>query len=282
MEIRKVSQDKTFFRPWESNSGPSNTSNGVIKLPNLDHKDCEGVPKKLPKFQTPDSVALSPKKLPLGKPSPGFDDITSAVQINKHLQDLGMLYFGNNYNRSFLDTSPNQAFNSIGSHFPKSVSPANSSSTEQPGTMLPKTYTSIPSLSFTRRHMLNAWDNNVLQLSQFLNFQNSFKLPRSGAIPHQHVNNFKIHSLNGSSQSLFSPDLKKGWVGGTGSVVPGVDLARTSAKNDKKIFSCKICDKTYSSLGALKMHIRTHTLPCKCHICGKAFSRPWLLQGHIR
>merc|ERR1712135_96048 len=30
------------------------------------------------------------------------------------------------------------------------------------------------------------------------------------------------------------------------------------------------------------MHIRTHTLPCVCHICGKAFSRTWLLQGHIR
>lgn len=50
----------------------------------------------------------------------------------------------------------------------------------------------------------------------------------------------------------------------------------------KKSFDCSFCPKTYTSLGALKMHIRTHTKPCKCHLCGKAFSRPWLLNGHIR
>lgn len=51
---------------------------------------------------------------------------------------------------------------------------------------------------------------------------------------------------------------------------------------DKKAKRCEYCGKIYVSIPAYSMHIRTHVQNCKCHICGKSFSRPWLLQGHIR
>ena len=45
---------------------------------------------------------------------------------------------------------------------------------------------------------------------------------------------------------------------------------------------CPHCDKLYVSMPALSMHILTHKLTHTCHLCHKAFSRPWLLQGHMR
>jgi len=51
------------------------------------------------------------------------------------------------------------------------------------------------------------------------------------------------------------------------------------SSNAKK---CHICNKMYVSMPALSMHILTHNLSHKCEFCGKAFSRPWLLQGHLR
>uniref|UniRef100_T1KC02 C2H2-type domain-containing protein n=1 Tax=Tetranychus urticae TaxID=32264 RepID=T1KC02_TETUR len=45
---------------------------------------------------------------------------------------------------------------------------------------------------------------------------------------------------------------------------------------------CPTCHKIYVSMPALAMHVLTHNLNHKCDVCGKAFSRPWLLQGHMR
>ncbi|XP_071758914.2 transcriptional repressor scratch 1-like [Centroberyx gerrardi] len=45
---------------------------------------------------------------------------------------------------------------------------------------------------------------------------------------------------------------------------------------------CPTCHKVYVSMPALAMHMLTHDLRHECEVCGKAFSRPWLLQGHMR
>jgi len=75
--------------------------------------------------------------------------------------------------------------------------------------------------------------------------------------------------LSKSSSSSSSPPS-----GSTGGSPP--------TRSPSPLLSCPHCDKTYTSSGALKMHVRTHTLPCRCPHCDKAFSRPWLLQGHLR
>lgn len=45
---------------------------------------------------------------------------------------------------------------------------------------------------------------------------------------------------------------------------------------------CPSCGKVYVSMPALAMHVLTHNLNHACNVCGKSFSRPWLLQGHMR
>ncbi|KAI5700509.1 hypothetical protein M8J75_000008 [Diaphorina citri] len=45
---------------------------------------------------------------------------------------------------------------------------------------------------------------------------------------------------------------------------------------------CLTCGKAYVSMPALAMHLLTHKLTHACGVCGKLFSRPWLLQGHLR
>ncbi|VDL91724.1 unnamed protein product [Schistocephalus solidus] len=63
---------------------------------------------------------------------------------------------------------------------------------------------------------------------------------------------------------------------------PWSPLAPTSSYVSTASHACRLCDKVYSQPSALKMHVRTHTLPCQCAYCGKSFSRKWLLKGHER
>ncbi|CAJ0603960.1 unnamed protein product [Cylicocyclus nassatus] len=45
--------------------------------------------------------------------------------------------------------------------------------------------------------------------------------------------------------------------------------------------TCVHCQKHYKSPGALKMHLKTHSLPCVCEKCGKSFSRK-VISEHIQ
>ncbi|NXW34020.1 SCRT2 protein, partial [Phaetusa simplex] len=52
--------------------------------------------------------------------------------------------------------------------------------------------------------------------------------------------------------------------------------------DSKMARKCPGGGKAYVSMPALAMHVRGGDLKHKCDVCGKAFSRPWLLQGHMR
>ena len=52
--------------------------------------------------------------------------------------------------------------------------------------------------------------------------------------------------------------------------------------DSKQAKACPHCGKRYVSMPALSMHVLTHKRSHECNTCGKRFSRPWLLQGHLR
>jgi len=55
-----------------------------------------------------------------------------------------------------------------------------------------------------------------------------------------------------------------------------------SQKDAANVKACHVCGKEYFSRPALAMHLLTHNRKHACNICNKAFSRPWLLKGHMR
>lgn len=53
-------------------------------------------------------------------------------------------------------------------------------------------------------------------------------------------------------------------------------------EEERAVWRCRKCGKTYNSSASLRMHKRSHSRSWKCHYCEKAFSRNWLLEGHER
>lgn len=110
-------------------------------------------------------------------------------------------------------------------------------------------------------------NNNYEQQLQRLNYiQNFLLLSKAESEPPLPGSTKKLNISSASSSSSHSSKSKH------------LEEPK-SVDSSSLIFKCKSCDKCYMTSGALKMHIRTHTLPCKCKVCGKSFSRPWLLQG---
>lgn len=67
-----------------------------------------------------------------------------------------------------------------------------------------------------------------------------------------------------------------------GCTVSGNATSVDPKSQSNREFRCTHCFKSYGTAAAFHMHLRTHVQGCQCPICGKSFSRHWLLQGHIR
>ncbi|XP_045192476.2 zinc finger protein 583-like [Mercenaria mercenaria] len=53
--------------------------------------------------------------------------------------------------------------------------------------------------------------------------------------------------------------------------------------NGQKVIKCGECEKCFTLMSAYMTHLRSHMkAKSTCFLCGKVFSRSWLLKGHLR
>ncbi|KRT80623.1 zinc-finger associated domain containing protein [Oryctes borbonicus] len=64
--------------------------------------------------------------------------------------------------------------------------------------------------------------------------------------------------------------------------VNDTEIINVNIKLERKVYSCKICDKSYRSSSSLRAHMRTHSSerPFKCQLCGKDFKHYGSLSYH--
>lgn len=116
-------------------------------------------------------------------------------------------------------------------------------------------------------------------------------------IDEDHIN-FLTSMASGGDDSLDGPPEVDGAGGGGGratvkqehgqeeeDVIAAAEsiLSRTAERTQQQIYHCQYCNKTFTWLKSLTVHLRTHTnvKPYKCELCDRSFVRSDYLKYHI-
>lgn len=55
------------------------------------------------------------------------------------------------------------------------------------------------------------------------------------------------------------------------------------SSTNPNLYKCGLCHQVYGGLKSFGEHVNSHSkIKNKCHVCGRVFTRSWLLKGHLR
>lgn len=70
---------------------------------------------------------------------------------------------------------------------------------------------------------------------------------------------------------------------GQGNSLRSFELSLVDGNLGNRVLKCPECDQVFDTMLAFTSHVKTHMNgKNKCYLCGKSFSRSWLLKGHLR